>query len=156
MAQSKLVPPHGGVLKPLLLEGDALKKEMERAKSLPKINMTSRERDDLIMMGIGAFSPLDGFMGKADWKGCCDDMKLSNGIFWPIPITLSVTKEVAETLKDGSDAALYDEETGELMGVITVQEKYTIDKVHECKQVFKTDDKEHPGVAKVIDRKSVV
>jgi sulfate adenylyltransferase len=155
MAQSKLVPPHGGVLKPLLLEGEALKKEMDKAKSLPKIVMTSRERDDLIMMGIGAFSPLDGFMGKADWQGCCDKMMLSNGIFWPIPITLSVTKEVADGLKIGGDAALYDEESGELMGVINVQEKYTIDKAHECQKVFKTVDPEHPGVAKVMEQPDI-
>ncbi|MBI5183170.1 MAG: sulfate adenylyltransferase [Nitrospinae bacterium] len=148
---ARLVRPHGGrELKPLLLEGGKLKEEREKAKRLPPIRMTSRETSDLIMMGIGAFTPLDGFMGKEDWKGVCDDYLMSNDLFWPIPITLSTTKEVADSLKEGKEAALIDEETGELMGSITVREKYTIDKVYECRQVFKTDDTEHPGVAKVM------
>ncbi len=151
---SRLVPPHGGgELRPLLLSGEELNKEKEKAKGLPRIKMSSRETSDLIMLGIGAFTPLDGFMGKEDWKGVCDDYLMSNGrLFWPIPITLSTTKEQADSLKEGSEAALIDEETGELMGSITVKEKYTIDKVHECKQVFKTDDTEHPGVAKVMSQ----
>jgi sulfate adenylyltransferase len=117
--------------------------------------MTTRERDDLIMMGIGAFSPLEGFMGKGDWEGVCDDMRTSQKIFWPIPITLSITREQATTLKEGQDVGLVDDETNELMGSMAVREKYQIDKVHECKQVFKTADGEHPGVAKVVAQKEV-
>ncbi len=146
----KLISPHGGKLKPLLLNGDALKEVMEKAKSLPEVRITTRERDDLIMMGIGAFSPLEGFMGKADWKGVCEDMKMVDGTFWPIPITLSVTKEVAKDLREGQEVALIDDEDDELMGSMVVEEKYTIDKVYECRQVFKTDDIRHPGVAKVM------
>jgi len=147
---TKLVLPHGGKLKPLLLKGGQLKETIEKAKSLPEIRITTRERDDLIMMGIGAFSPLEGFMGKADWKGVCEDMKMVDGTFWPIPITLSVTKEVAKSLKEGQEVALIDAENNEFMGNMVVQEKYTIDKVFECGQVFKTDDIRHPGVAKVM------
>ena len=147
---TKLVLPHGGKLKPLLLKGGQLKDTIEKAKSLPEIRITTRERDDLIMMGIGAFSPLEGFMGKADWKGVCEDMKMVDGTFWPIPITLSVTKEVAKSLKEGQEVALIDAENNEFMGNMVVQEKYTIDKVFECGQVFKTDDIRHPGVAKVM------
>lgn len=147
---SALVPPHGGQLKPLLLSGEELNEAKNKAKSFVQIPTTTRERDDLIMMGIGAFSPLTGFMGKADWKGVCEDMKTSAGTFWPIPITVSVTKERAKNLKEGQEVALVDDETMELMGSIVIQEKYTIDKVYECKQVFKTDDVEHPGVAKVV------
>jgi sulfate adenylyltransferase len=130
--------------------GEALKEAKEKAKTLPKIPMTTRERDDLIMMGIGAFSPLEEFMGKADWKGVCDDMKIRDGTFWPIPITLSVIKEVAKRLKEGQEVALIDDENNELMGSMMVHEKYEIDKVHECKEVFKTADIQHPGVAKVM------
>jgi len=147
---STLIPPHGGKLKPLLLKRESLKEVMERAKSLPKVQMTTRERDDLIMMGIGAFSPLEGFMGKADWKGVCDEMKMANGMFWPIPITLSVDREVAKGLREGQEVALIDKEMGELMGTLHVQEKYSIDQVYECRQVFKTEDIKHPGVAKVM------
>ena len=71
---SKLLPPHGSAeLKPLLLEGQANREEARKAQGLKKIPLTSRETSDLIMMGIGAFTPLDGFMGKDDWKSCCDD-----------------------------------------------------------------------------------
>ena len=146
----KLISPHGGELKPLLLKGEALKEAMEEAKNLPRIRMTSRERDDLIMMGIGAFSPLRGFMGKADWQGVCDEMKMVDGTFWPIPITLSVSKGVAKTLKEGQEVALIERENDELMGLMVIEEKYKINKAYECKQVFKTDDIKHPGVAKVI------
>ncbi len=146
----KLILPHGGTLKPLLLKGEALMEATEKTKFLTKVRMTTRERDDLIMMGIGAFSPLSGFMGNADWKGVCDVMRMANGTFWPIPITLSVSKEEVSRVKEGRGVALVDNENNELMGSMVVQEKYTIDKVHECKRVFKTDDIEHPGVAKVM------
>jgi sulfate adenylyltransferase len=146
----KLVPPHGGKLKPLLLKGESLKEAMEKAKSLPKVQMTTRERDDLIMMGIGAFSPLEGFMEKADWRGVCDEMKMANGTFWPIPITISITKEEGSRIREGQEVALIDEENKKMMGSMVVQEKYSIDKVYECRQVFKTDDIKHPGVAKVM------
>ena len=98
---TNLISPHGGELKPLLLKGEALKEALHEAKTLQKIRMTTRERDDLIMMGIGAFSPLRGFMGKADWQGVCDEMKMVDGTFWPIPITLSVSKGITKTLKEG-------------------------------------------------------
>ncbi len=146
----KLIPPHGGKLKLLLLKDEALKDAKARARTLRQVRMTTRERDDLIMMGIGAFSPLEGFMGKADWKRVCDDMKMADGTFWPIPITLSVTEEVAKSLKEGQEVALIDNENNQLIGTLMVQEKYTIDKVYECRQVFKTDDIKHPGVAKVM------
>lgn len=149
---SGLISPHGGgELKPLLLSGEKLKQEYEKAQSLEKIMMSSRETGDLIMMGIGAFTPLDGFMGKADWQGVCDNYTMSNGVFWPIPITLSTSREQAANLKEGQEVALVDTETGELMGSMIVAEKYEYDKVHECKQVFRTDDMEgHPGVQKVM------
>lgn len=95
---SKLVPPHGGSsLKPLLLEGAARDAELKRAQTMKKVPMTSRETSDLIMMGIGAFTPLDGFMGREDWSACCEtySMPSKRGLFWPIPITLSTTEDLA-------------------------------------------------------------
>jgi len=148
---SNLVNPHGKEkkLKPLLLEGEALKEEQKKASGLKQILMTSRETSDCIMMGIGAFTPLTGFMGKADWQGVCDDMKMSDGTFWPIPITLSASKQDSDSISGGEEVALVDDETKTIIATMKVEEKYTIDKVHECKQVFTTDDTEHPGVAKV-------
>jgi len=150
---NQLVPPHGSdTLKPLLLEGEEREEEIKKAQRLKKVPMTSRETGDLIMMGIGAFTPLDGFMGYDDWKSVCSDMKMpsKNGLFWPIPITLSAEKDLADSLSIGEEVALWDTETDTLMGTMKITEKYTIDKEYECKQVFWTTDEAHPGVQKVM------
>ncbi len=155
---AKLVPPHGGKsLQPLLLAGQALEDEKKRAAGLKKVPMTSRETSDLIMMAIGAFTPLSGFMGKDDWKGCCDDYQLPSAgkVFWPIPITLSADESLAASIKQGEEVALWDVETDALMGTMKVTEKYGIDKAHECRQVFRTTDEKHPGVQKVMAQGAV-
>jgi sulfate adenylyltransferase len=156
---SKLVPPHGGGdLKPLLLTGDELEKEKEKAEGLKKVNMSSRETGDLIMLGIGGFTPLEGFMSRADWKGVCENMQMESGLFWPIPITLSTDRETADSISDGGEVALVDGESGEIMGTMKVTEKYEMtqaDKEFECQHVFTTTDSEHPGVAKVMEQKDI-
>ncbi len=154
---SQLVKPHGKdqVLKPLLLEGGELAEAKKKAATLKKIPMTSRETGDAIMMGIGGFTPLDGFMDHDDWKGCVTDFQMKDGTFWPIPVTLSASKEDADSVKTGQEVALVDEETGETMAILTVEEKYNIDKELECKEVFKTTDLEHPGVKVVMAQKAV-
>jgi sulfate adenylyltransferase len=153
---SKLVKPHGAEqLKPLLLEGEALATERKRAEALPKVHISSRETGDLIMLGIGGFTPLDGFMTRADWEGVCDGMKMANGLFWPIPITLSTDQRTADAIKTGTDIALVDRESDEIMATMKVTEKYTIDKEHECAMVFKTTDADHPGVKMVMEQGAV-
>ncbi len=150
---SKLVPAHGGgALKPLLLEGEARAEEIKKAARLKRVPMTSRETSDLIMLGIGAFTPLSGFMGREDWKGCCDEFCLSSqkGLFWPIPITLSAEAALAGSIAVGEEVALWDTETDALMGTMKVAEKYGIDKAHECQQIFRTTEAKHPGVQKVM------
>jgi len=150
---AKLVPPHGSdTLKPLLLTGKELESEKKKAAGLKKVPMTSRETSDLIMLGIGAFTPLDGFMGHADWKGVCENytMPSRNGLFWPIPITLSAEQALADSISVGEEVALWDTDTDALMGTMKVTEKYSIDKEFECKHVFTTTDSEHPGVQKVM------
>jgi len=133
---SNLVNPHGGrELKPLLLEGPALDAEKTRADTLPKVTISSREAGDLIMMGIGGFTPLDGFMTHADWQDVCDSMKTTAGLFWPIPITLSADTSTANDLSEGDDIALYDAERDTIIATMTITEKYSIDKAHECMQV---------------------
>jgi len=151
---SKLVPPHGSdALKPLLLKGDVRTKALKLASTLPTITLSSRERGDLIMLGIGGFTPLNGFMNQADWQGVVDEMRLKSGdnagLFWPIPITLSAPKVLTDNLNQGDKVALVAED-GEVMGIITVEETYNIDKDHECQQVFTTTDPEHPGVQQVL------
>ena len=153
---SRLVPPHGADrLQPLLLEGDAKAVALERARSLRAIQITSREAGDVIMMGIGGFTPLDGFMGEADWRSVCVDMQLANGTFWPIPITLSVGEEVADSIPLGEEVALIDPELGGPLAILTVSEKYRIDKSLECREVFRTEAAEHPGVQLVMQQGGV-
>ena len=96
---SKLVPPHGGKgLVCCLLEGAALEEELKKAAGLKQIEISSRAKGDLIMMGIGGFSPLNGFMNKADWKSVCEKMLLSDGTFWPVPVTLDVSADGAKAV----------------------------------------------------------
>jgi len=146
-----LVRPHGGGnLEPLLLKGRALSDELERACTLPQIKVSSREKGDLVMMGIGGFTPLEGFMSFPDWQGVCAGMKMANGIFWPIPITLSTDFLTANDIQTGREIALVDPEDGSILATMRVTEKYTIDKAHECATVFNTVDIEHPGVKMVM------
>jgi sulfate adenylyltransferase len=148
---SKLVPPHGAdSLKPLLLPEIERAEEAERAKRLKQVPLSSREVSDLFMLGMGAYTPLDGFMGEADWRSSSEHMTLANGLFWPIPITLSCEQELADSIGTGEDVALVDGESDELLGILTVEEKYTIDRELECSHVFRTTDPAHPGVAKVV------
>jgi len=148
-----LVNPHGGgSLRPLLLEGQAQQAELARAQALAKVKVSSREKGDIIMLGIGGFTPLDGFMTHTDWQGVCDGMKMANGLFWPIPITLSTDKATADAIKTGGDIALVDPDDGSILATMKVTEKYAIDKAHECATVFKTTDLEHPGVKMVMEQ----
>ena len=153
---SQLVNPlGGGALKPLLAPESERAAELERAATLTAVPMSSREVSDLVMLAMGAYTPLDGFMTEADWRGACVDMQLADGTFWPIPITLSASRELADSINTGQDVALTDGETGTIMGVLNVSEKYSIDKSLECTSVFRTDDAAHPGVQKVMEQGEV-
>ena len=139
-----------------MLEGAALAAEKEKAKTLKVVPMTSREASDLIMLGIGAFTPLEGFMGYDNWKGVCDKYLMTDGVFWPIPITLSADKALADSIAPNEEVALLDVENNEILGTMKVTEKYKIDKEHECKCVFWTNDAAgHPGVQKVMEQKEI-
>ncbi|MCK5166409.1 MAG: sulfate adenylyltransferase, partial [Rhodospirillaceae bacterium] len=145
---SNLVQPHGGEgLKPLLAtetERAGLKKH---ALGLKQVPMSSKETSDVLMLSMGAYTPLDGFMGRDDWHGVCADMKLKNGLFWPIPVTLSADKELAASIGDGEEVALVDEESGLIMAIMEVTEKFDFtneDKVFEAQHVYTTTDSEHP------------
>jgi sulfate adenylyltransferase len=146
-----LVRPHGaGGLNPLQLEGAALEAERARARGLAKLRITSREKGDVIMLGIGGFTPLDGFMTHADWRRVCDEYCTAGGVFWPIPITLSCDEAAAASIKIGDEIALVDPDTDEILATLKVSEKYGIDKTHECMSVFRTTDANHPGVKMVL------
>ena len=151
-----LVKPHGGgELLPLLDQGKQLAAERARAATLPPVRVSSREKGDIIMLGIGGFTPLEGFMTRTDWEGVCGGMRMANGLFWPIPITLSANQTTADSIKTGQDVALVDPDNGEFLATMKVTEKYVIDKAHECATVFKTTDPEHPGVKLVMEQADV-
>lgn len=148
---SQLVSPHGSnSVKPLLLPEMERAAERKRAEKLKKVPLDSRAVSDIFMLAMGAYTPLDGFMGHDDWRGSCVDMKLSNGLFWPIPITLPVNKELADSIQAGDEVALANAESGEVLAVMDVREKYAIDKQLEAEHVYRTTDPKHPGVAKVL------
>ncbi|MFL6563557.1 MAG: sulfate adenylyltransferase, partial [Burkholderiales bacterium] len=148
-----LVAPHGGgPLKPLALAGEALAAELSRARTLPSLRISSREKGDLVMLGIGGFTPLEGFMTRADWEGVCEDYRTAAGLFWPIPITLSADDE---SIDAGDEIALTDPENGAPLATMKVSEKYAIDKARECSSVFRTDDAAHPGVAMVMQQPKI-
>ena len=153
---TNLVRPHGGAeLRPLLLEGSALAAELRHAKELPRVRVSSRERGDLLMLGIGGFTPLTGFMTQADWRGVCDGMRMADGLFWPIPITLSTDAQTAAGFRTGDEIALVDPDDGAPLATMRVTEKYAIDKAHECASVFRTTDPAHPGVQMVMEQPAV-
>ena len=167
---SQLVRPHGGKgLTICLLEGQELEAEKKKAEGLKKITITPREEGDLIMIGTGGFSPLTGFMTKADWKGVCDDFLLADGTFWPIPVTLAADKNDADSIGEGEEIALVSQK-GEIMATMRVTEAYEMteaDKKYECEKIFMgegtpTADKfwkiakdDHPGVQMVMGQKNV-
>ena len=116
-----LVAPHGGGgLKPLALAGEALAAETARARTLPAVRISSREKGDLVMLGIGGFTPLDGFMTRADWESVCERTLTASGVFWPIPITLSSQT----SFPAGSEVALADPDGGAPLATMRVTETY--------------------------------
>ena len=136
-------------------QGELLAAERARAKALRRVRVSSREKGDLVMLGIGGFTPLEGFMSRADWEGVCDRYRTAAGVFWPIPITLSVDAGTAGSIPLGGDIALADPGSDELLATMTVAEKYRIDKPHECMAVFRTTDAAHPGVQMVMQQGEV-
>lgn len=151
---TKQIPPHGGSLINRLADANRAKVLMEQGAAMPRITLPAREQCDIEMIAIGAFSPLTGFMGEADFHSVCDRMQLSDGTIWPIPITCSVDAATAGGIEIGAQVLLTDEKDRPL-AVLTVEEKYAHDKKKEAAQVYRTDDNEHPGVAVVMGQGDV-
>ena len=152
----QLVPPHGSErIKPLIVPETERGEQVKRAQTLRKIPLDSRSVSDLFMLAMGAYTPLDGFMDRDDWRGSCLDMKLTSGLFWPIPITLPVNEDLAASVHAEEEVALVDIGSGDILAVMQVREKYSIDKKIEAEHVYRTADPKHPGVAKVMDQGDV-
>jgi sulfate adenylyltransferase len=140
-----LVAPHGGKLVNRVLEPAAAQSAEKEAAALPSITLSAREAFDLEMIAIGAFSPITGFMGQADFTRVCKEMRLANGTVWPIPVILSPADDVAAKINVGQKVALNDPK-GRLLGILTVTEKYAHDKALEMTNVYKTEEDAHAGV----------
>ncbi len=150
-----LIAPHGGSL---ILNQASPEEEAElrdRAPGLPKVEIGSRQIADLEMLAVGAFSPLNGFLGREDYLGVLETMHLANGLPWSIPVTLSTTTQQATNLKEGSQIALVDGQ-GTLFAILDLREKYSYDKQHEAKQVYRTTDEAHPGVRVLYEQGDVL
>jgi sulfate adenylyltransferase len=137
--------PHGGELKVLYLDDATAIAEKQKAKDYKSWDLTDRQLCDLDLILNGAFSPLDGFLGKADYDSVLSDFRLKSGVIWPMPITLDVTQAFADSLKSGEHIALRDQE-GVLIATLEVADIWTPDKAREAKAVFGADDCKHPGV----------
>jgi sulfate adenylyltransferase len=140
-------------IRPLLAEGARLAELKTKAASLPRIDADERTAADLELLGNGGFTPLTGFLTKADYESVVDRMHLASGEPWSIPITLSVTKEQSAALK-GDDVAIW--HGGRPVAVLHVKERYGYDKAREAKNVFRTEDVAHPGVAALMKQGDVL
>ena len=152
---NQLITPHGGELVINMASAAERAELQERARGLPEVLVGSRQMADLEMLAIGAYSPLGGFMKRADYLGVVNDMHLENGLPWSVPITISVTSEQAANLKEGSQVALVNEH-GTLQAVMLVEEKYGYDKQHEASKVYRTTEEAHPGVKVVYQQGDVL
>ncbi|EOS59072.1 sulfate adenylyltransferase [Paenibacillus barengoltzii] len=144
--------PHGGSLINRVVTGSERDSLLEKAKGLPAIQINNWTISDLDLIGVGAFSPLTGFMNEDDYRSVVDRMRLADGTVWSIPITLSVAREQAESLEVGEQVALIGEQDGVVYGLLEIGSVYSVDQAEEARKVFKTDDPAHPGVKKLLER----
>ncbi len=144
------IPPHGGRLIDRVLPDAERASEERWARTLPRIALDSWTISDLELIAVGAFSPLEGFMGKDDYESVLDRKRLANGLPWTIPITLAVTPADAERLGEGEPVALTDQQD-RVLGVLYLEQKYRVDKRREARAVFATTDAAHPGVRRLYE-----
>ena len=151
---SELIAPHGGTLINRIATAEQKAEFLSKADTLPRLTLDKRATSDLEMIAIGGFSPLTGFMEKADYLSVVESMHLSNGLPWSVPVTLSVSEEEAAALTEGSLIRL-DDPSGEFVGVLELTEKFDYDKKHEAVNVYRTDEEAHPGVKVIYDQGAI-
>lgn len=152
--ESGLIAPHGGQLINRVASEAEKKEFLAQADTLPRVTLDARAQSDLEMIAIGGFSPLKGFMEQADYDTVVEEMHLSNGLPWAIPVTLPVSEEIAAPLKEGNWVRL-DDADGRFIGVLELTQKFHYNKAHEAVNVYKTDEEKHPGVKVVYDQGAV-
>lgn len=144
--------PHGGGLVDRVARGAEREEALARAAHLPRVVLSPLAVADLELIGVGAYSPLRGFMTQDDYRSVVERMQLTGGLIWSIPITLAVTAEQADGLREGEDTALVepgDAATPKILGLLRLQEKYRYDKEAEARHVYHTTETAHPGVARL-------
>ena len=151
MMNDHLIPPHGGHLVDPMVDDETAADLKTASLGFPSWDLTARQMCDLELLLVGAFSPLEGFMNRADYDAVCADMRLADGTLWPIPITLNVSRELAEQLSDGERLALRDPE-GVMLAVLTVEDVWEVDRQAEAQSVYATTDPTHPGVGHLMER----
>ncbi|MBW4655219.1 MAG: sulfate adenylyltransferase [Kaiparowitsia implicata GSE-PSE-MK54-09C] len=142
------IAAHGGILINRICSADQKQAYLDQAGQLPRVTLDERAFSDLVMIAIGGFSPLTGFMGQADYERVVNEMYLANGLPWSIPVTLSVSEAIADSVSAG-DLVRLDDAAGRFVGVMELTQKYTYDKMHEALHVYRTNEEKHPGVAVV-------
>src|SRR3989304_4943901 len=148
MNKEGTVALHSGRLVDLLVGGGGAEALRERAATLPAIRLSARALSDLELLAVGGYSPLEGFMTEADYRGVVEEMRLASGLAWPMPLTPALSQEEASTLGEGQEVALADE-SGRVLAVLELAEKFAYDKRLEARQVYRTEEEAHPGVAVV-------
>lgn len=139
------IAPHGGILVNRLVPPGECEEIRRRANLLKHVRLNRRQLSDLELIGIGALSPLEGFMRQADYEQVVDGMHLASGHPWSIPVTLAVDSGQAAALDVGEELALVDE-GGEVRGLLALEEKFSYTKEREAREVYRTTDDAHPGV----------
>lgn len=147
--------PHGGSLVNRIVTGEEREQLLASARELPSISISTWAISDLELIGVGAFSPLTGFLNEEDYHSVVQRMRLANGTVWSIPITLSISTEQAKSLSVGEKVALTGEHDGVIYGLLQIESLYTVDQTEEAVKVFKTNDIEHPGVKKLLERSPI-
>ena len=142
---------HGGTLIDRIAPSEKKEAFLAKAETLPRVTLDDRAFSDLVMIAIGGFSPLTGFMEESDYNTVVTDMRLANGLPWAVPVTLSVEESVATPLQEGTLVRL-DDTTGRFVGVLELTQKYTYDKQKEANNVYRTDEEKHPGVKVVYEQ----
>ena len=149
------IAPHGGKLVNRVLDGEQRAEWIKKSKTLRSVTVSPRIVSDLELISVGAMSPNEGFMGKDDYESVVERMRLENGLPWSVPITLPVSSEESRGLKEGEDVSLSDE-SGDLIAILHLEEKFTYDKKKEAQEVYRTTDEAHPGVSVVYKQGDVL
>ena len=142
---SHLIAPHGGELIDLIAAPGRAAELKSHSREWPSWDLTARQVCDVELLLSGGFSPLRGFMNRADYEGVVDKMRLANGTLWPVPITLDVTEEFAKKLTPGSTKVALRDAEGVMLAVLHVEDVWQPDRAAEAKGVFGTTSKLHPG-----------